>query len=126
MGEMFLDHHLPWDSVAAVPSANCDPDLEKKIPELRRRSAARVAASKEFAQFRRRIEMFRRYRDRDRISLKEETRWKEYQQERDIEKTEAKIAGEDAGKDGDDPDPVLDEAERIASDLAELDGAAKK
>ena len=64
MGEMFLDHHLPWDEVEAVKSADCDPRLERKIPELRRRSAKRIAASKDFAALQRKIEMYRRYRDR--------------------------------------------------------------
>ena len=124
MGEMFLDHHLPWDEVEAVKSAECDPKLESKIPELRRRSAGRIAASKDFAVLRRKIEQYRRYRDRDKLSLNEERRWQEYRQEKAAEEADEKISGVSRNKPDEDVDPVLDEAERIAADLAELDKAA--
>ena len=124
MGEMFLDNHLPWDKVDAVGSADCDPRLESKILELRRRSSKRVAASKDFAVLRRKIEMYRRYRDRDRLSLNEERRWQEYRQEKAAEEADEKVSGASGGKQDEEFDPVLDEAERIASDLAELDKAA--
>ena len=117
VGEMFLDHHLPWDEVDPVKSAEFDPELESRIPELRRRSAARVAASKEFAVLRRKIGLYRRYRDRERLSLNEERRWQEYRQEKTAEEADEKVAG---GKSDEDSDPVLDEAEHIAADLAEL------
>ncbi len=123
MGEMFLDHHLPWDKVEPVKSAECDPKLEKKIPELRRRSAKRVAASKDFAVLQRKIKVYRSYRDRERLSLNEERRWREYRQEKSAEEADEKLSGTGNGGD-DDLDPVLDEAVNIASDLAELDKAA--
>lgn len=123
VGEMFLDHHLPWDRVEPVKSAECDPKLEQKIPELRRRSAKRVAASKDFAVLRRRIKLYRSYRDREKLSLNEERRWQEYRQEKAAEEADEKISGAKSGSD-DDFDPVLDEAVNIASDLAELDKAA--
>ena len=122
LGEMFFDHHLPWSEVEPVAPANCDPQLETKIPELRRRSAARVAASSEFASLRRRIELFRRYRDREKISLNEEARWKEREQEKAFEAEEEKLSRSEKGKKDDDSDPVLDEAAHIAADLAELSG----
>ena len=124
MGEMFLDHHLPWDEVEAVKSADCDPRLERKIPELRRRSAKRIAASKDFAALQRKIEMYRRYRDRDKLSLNEERRWQEYRQEKAAEEADEKVSGTSRNKQDEEFDPVLDEAEHIASDLAELDKAA--
>ena len=124
MGEMYLDHHLPWSDVEPVRSANCDPHLEKKIPELKRRSAARIAASKEFAALQRKIEVYRRLRDRKQISLNEKTRWQEYEQEKAIEDENDKALGEKKNGDDEEPDPVLDEAVRIASDLAELENAA--
>lgn len=123
MGEMFLDHHLPWDKVEAVKSAECDPKLEKKIPELRSRSAKRVAASKDFAVLQRKIKLYRSYRDREKLSLNEERRWREYRQEKTAEEADEKVSGEKSGSD-DEFDPVLDEAVNIASDLAELDKAA--
>ena len=101
----------------------CDPDLDKKIPELRRRSAERVANSREFAALKRRIEMYRRYRDRDKLSLNEARRWEEYRKEKDAEDAAEKLLSEEGADPGDKdaPDPVLDEAARIAADLAELD-----
>ena len=127
MGEMFFDNHLPWDEVKPVESANCDPGLERKIPELRRRSAKRVAASKEFAAQQRKIELYRRLRDRDKVSLNEEVRWREYRQEKEAEEAAEKLSGEGGAKDKDeDSDPVLDEAAHIAADLAELSGISGK
>ena len=125
LGEMFADHHLPWDEVEPVKSANCIPDLEKLIPELRRRSEARIAASKDFAALKQRIQLYLRYRDRENLSLNENTRWKEYEQEKAVSDEIEKLLS-DAKDDGDDFDPVLDEAANIASDLAELGGAAEK
>ncbi len=123
VGEMYLDHHLPWDSIEPVKATPCDPDLDKKIPELRRRSAERVANSREFAALKRRIEMYRRYRDRDKLSLNEARRWEEYRKEKDAEDAAEKLLSEEGADPGDKdaPDPVLDEAARIAADLAELD-----
>ena len=125
LGEMFADHHLPWDEVEPVKSANCIPGLEKLIPELRRRSEARIAASKDFAALKQRIQLYLRYRDRENLSLNENTRWKEYEQEKAVSDEIEKLLS-DAKDDGDDFDPVLDEAANIASDLAELGGAAEK
>ncbi|MBQ6352886.1 MAG: carboxy terminal-processing peptidase, partial [Lentisphaeria bacterium] len=125
VGEMYLDHHLPWDSIEPVKTTPCDPDLDAKIPELRRRSAERVAKSREFAALKRRIEMYRRYRDRDKLSLNEERRWEEYRKEKDAEEAAEKLLSDEDANSGDDAaDPVLDEAVHIAADLAELDRAS--
>ncbi|MBP5530557.1 MAG: carboxy terminal-processing peptidase [Lentisphaeria bacterium] len=124
LGEMFADHHLPWDEVEPVKSANCIPGLEKLIPELRRRSEARIAASKDFAALKQRVQLYLRYRDRENLSLNENTRWKEYEQEKAVNDEIEKLLS-DKKDDGDDSDPVLDEAANIASDLAELGGAAE-
>jgi carboxyl-terminal processing protease len=122
VGEMYLDNHLPWDSIDPVKTTPCDPDLERKIPELRRRSEARVGHSRDFAVLKRRIEMYRRFRDRDKVSLNEKLRWEEYRREKDAEDAAEKLLGEDAADSADNgPDPVLDEAAHIASDLAELE-----
>ena len=72
----------------------------------------------------RKIEMYRRYRDRDKLSLNEERRWQEYRQEKAAEEADEKVSGTSRNKQDEEFDPVLDEAEHIASDLAELDKAA--
>ena len=123
LGEMYLNHHLPWDSIAPVKADPCDPALDAKIVELRRRSAARIHSSKDFDALRRRIAAYRRYRDREKISLNEEKRWEEYRREKDAEDEAEKIlADESAASDGGgkNSDPVLDEAAHIAADLAEM------
>ena len=119
VGEMFFDNHLPWDSIAPVKADKCDPALDRKIAVLRRKSAARVGASREFKALKQRSEFFRRYRDRERISLNENKRWKEYRDEEEVEKAMEKF-NEDRRADDDRADPVLNEAVRIAADLAEL------
>ena len=123
LGEMFFDNHLPWDSIAPVAAVPHDPKLAGKIPELRRRSAERIGSSREFSLLRNRVEAYRRYRDREQLSLNEERRWGEYLKEKDAEEAAEKLLQEDgdsAGKAEKAPDPVLDEAVRIAADLAEL------
>lgn len=124
MGEMYLSHHLPWDSIDPVKVTPCDSDLESKIVELRRRSEARVKASREFDMLKRRIETYRRYRDREKVSLNEEKRWEEYRREKDAEDEAEKILNENSvpSNGGErDADPVLDEAAHIASDLAGME-----
>ena len=120
VGEMFFDNHLPWDSIDPAKNVNkCDPGLDRKIAVLRKRSAARVAASGEFRTIKQRSEFYRQYRDREKISLNEEKRWKEYREEEVLEKAMAKFNEESRSGD-EDADAVLDEAVRIAADLAEL------
>ena len=119
VGEMFFDNHLPWDSIAPAKFSPCDPALDRKIAVLRQRSAKRIAGSREFKAQQQRREFFRRYRDREKISLNENRRWKEYRDEEAIEKTMEKLNA-DRRPDEDGADIVLDEAVRIAADLAEL------
>ena len=119
VGEMYFDNHLPWDAISPVKAAKCDPELERKIAVLRQKSAARVEASREFKALKQRSEFFRRYRDREKISLNENKRWKEYRDEEAVEKELNKF-NEERRSDDDRADTVLNEAVRIAADLAEL------
>ena len=75
----------------------------------------------------RRIDTYRRYRDREKVSLNEEKRWEEYKKEKDAEDEAEKILSEDAPQQdegGKAPDPVLDEAAHIAADLAGMKSKA--
>ena len=119
VGEMYFDNHLPWDAIAPVKADKCDPALERKIAVLRRKSAERVGASREFKALKQRSEFFRRYRDREKISLNEEKRWKEYRDEEAVEKALSEF-NEERRSDDEHSDTVLEEAVRIAADLAEL------
>ncbi len=136
VGELFMDHHLPWDSIPPAKYERLDSELDGRIAELRKASEARVAANSEFSKLRKRIELFRKFRDKKEISLNEAARWREYQEEKAIQeeadKLEQGLAGNGVEKGGaddkasKDADPALLEAARIAADLAELDRAKEE
>ena len=119
IGEMYLDNHLPYDSIDPVPFQTFDSGLDEKIARLRDRSESRIAADPAYSRLLKRIEQLRRYNEKEAVSLNEEERWKEYQQEKlvseETEKLMTDAADEDAGKA---PDPVLAEAVNIAADFA--------
>ena len=119
-GEMFLDNHLPWDNITPVNRERFVPDLEQKIELLQKKSAARIAASPEFKVLRKRIETFRVLRKKNSVSLNENKRWKDYQQEKAVADAEEKELGlAEEGKKAL-PDPAVKEAAAIAFDLYEL------
>ena len=124
VGEMFLDNHLPWDSIKPAPgSVKFDSGLENKIAALKKRSDKRVAADSDYARLRKRIDLFRRFRDRKSVSLNEARRWADYQQEKDLnEETEKLLNDSGSGEKAlrTEFDPVLREAERITADLADM------
>ncbi len=76
IGERALDNPLPWDT---IPGAKFDHfnRVEPYLMELRKRSAERVAADKEFAYVREDIELFRKRQADKTISLDEQQRLKE-------------------------------------------------
>jgi carboxyl-terminal processing protease len=119
-GEMFLDNHLPWDSIAPVNRNRFVADLEGKIAVLKKRSAARIAASQEFKALQRRIEIYRKHRKKNSVSLNEEKRWKDYQQEKAISDAEEKELGLTDNKKKETLDAAAKEALDIAADLDDL------
>ena len=119
-GEMFLDNHLPWDSIAPVSRNRFIPDLDQKIAVLKKNSAARIAASQEFKALQRRIDIYRAHRKKNSVSLNEEKRWKDYQQEKAISDDEEKEMGLNDSKKKEPLDPAAKEALDIAADLHEL------
>ena len=126
VGEIFMDNHLPWDAIAKTDDPKFDPDLDRKIPELRKRSAARIAADPRYQAFIRRIEQFRNIRGRKLISLNEAKRWAEYIREKQVseEVEELEMAADNNAEAEDaagDRDIVLNEAVNIAADLFLLD-----
>jgi carboxyl-terminal processing protease len=76
VGEASLPNALPWDTIesAKYQPVNIVPPL---LPELRKRSDARVAADKDFAYLREEIERFKKMREEKTVSMNEEERWKE-------------------------------------------------
>ena len=121
IGEMFMNNHLPWDSVKPVKSGSYTPDFAAKVEKLRAASQARVAADPEYSAFRKKLEMYNKYKDKKSVSLNEEVRWKEYKEEKQLQDEAEKIYL-DRTADGKkkNSDPVLDEAVNIASDFAAL------
>ena len=76
VGEASLPNALPWDTVKSekYDAVNIIPPL---LPELRKRSDARVARDKDFAFVREEIERFKKAKEEKSISMNEEERWKE-------------------------------------------------
>ncbi|MGD0259022.1 MAG: carboxy terminal-processing peptidase [Verrucomicrobiota bacterium] len=76
IGESALENPLPCET---IPSANYDHFnlVEPYLPELRKHSAERVAADKEFAYVREDIEQFKKHQADKTISLNEKQRLKE-------------------------------------------------
>ena len=76
VGEASLENPLPWDT---IPSAKYEKLnlIQPLLPELRKRSAERVAADKDFAYLQEDIETYKKYLADKSVSLNEEARLKE-------------------------------------------------
>jgi hypothetical protein len=76
VGEASLDDALAWDT---IPSANYERlnRVGAALPELRRRSEARVAADPDFAYVREDIQLYQKYQADKTVSLNEEVRLRE-------------------------------------------------
>ena len=118
IGEMFMDNHLPWNTIRPVRRLAFDPMLGLKAEKLRMNSAKRIAADKDFAVQQKRLALFKKYRDRKSVSLNEKKRWEEYQSEKLYQEELEKMYSEDEKKNK--LDPVLKEAANIAADLAAM------
>ncbi len=120
VGEMFMENHLPWDSIDPV-NREFHFNLSGMLPALRKKSAERIKKSPEYAKLLRRIELYKRYKQRNEISLNEAERWKDYQEEKQLSEAEDKALDEEPDKTRKGPDPILNEATRIAADLAVME-----
>jgi carboxyl-terminal processing protease len=76
VGEASLPNALPWDTVPAAKfeAVNIVPGL---MPELRKRSEARVSSDKDFAYLRQEIERFKKAREEKSVSMNEQDRRRE-------------------------------------------------
>ncbi|MGO8930597.1 MAG: carboxy terminal-processing peptidase [Limisphaerales bacterium] len=79
IGEIALENPLPCETITNVPYDRFDL-VEPYLPELRKQSAQRVAADKEFAYVREDIEQFKKHQADKTISLNEEQRLKEQEE----------------------------------------------
>ncbi len=76
VGEAAMPNAMPWDT---VPSAKYEPVnlIPPLLPELRKRSDARVETNKDFEFIREEIERFKKSKDEKSVSLNEALRWNE-------------------------------------------------
>ncbi len=76
IGEAAMPNAMPWDT---VESARYDPVnlIPPVLPELRKRSDARVEKNKDYAFIREEIERFKKSKDEKSVSMNEAFRWNE-------------------------------------------------
>ena len=120
-GEIYLSNHLPWDQLPAVKLNIWDRDLDRKVIQLREKSAARIAANQNYQALIRQIEIYRAIRDRKSLTLNEEARYEIYRREKEIAREAEKLLNEEESK-SITADVVLLEAMNIAADLSRMPG----
>ena len=78
IGEKTLDNPLPFDTIATAPYRKSDL-IASLLPELKKRSAARVSSDKDFVYLRQEVERFKKLVAQKSVSLNEAQRMKEKQ-----------------------------------------------
>ena len=123
IGEMFLDHHLPWDKIRPLRYRCYDTDLKRKAKLLKEISDKRIAVSQDYQLLNKRIANYRAHKNRTHISLNEAKRWAEYRHEKDLDdEAERLLSGDsEVRKKAKQNDPVLTEAIHIAADYSSLE-----
>jgi len=86
IGESSLDNPLPWDTIRSAKYDHLDL-VEPYLPELRTRSATRIAADPEFAYIREDIEQFKKLQADKTVSLNEKQRLQEKEESEARDKT---------------------------------------
>lgn len=81
-GEGSLEHPMAWDT---IPSANFTPvnEIEPVLPELKKRSSARIGEDKDFTYLQEDIDQFRKYLADKSVSLNEKARRQEKKEAED-------------------------------------------
>lgn len=126
LGEDKLDNPLPWDTIASakIRRASNSYALEKQLPELRKKSAERVAKNNDFQRLKADIARFKKIQDQKEVSLNLEKRWESYQEEKKVEEEQVKMFNLDNASDSKDEkdkkDTYLDECLNILSDMVSL------
>ena len=89
VGEASLPNALPWDT---IPSAKYEPVnvIPPVLPELRKRSEARVGNDKDFAYIRDEVERFKKAKDEKSVSMNLEERLQEKKENEDRDKARKK------------------------------------
>jgi hypothetical protein len=116
---MFLDNHLPWDSIADIRSKKTDSLLSTQIAVLKKNPAARVSQNHEFEAIKKSCESIKKMREHKVVSLNEEKSYKEYLSQKNIDDINEEIANRQITEENK-KDAVLNEAVMIAADFAEI------
>jgi len=121
IGEIFSDNHLPWDAIKEVPHDIYDKNIEKALPELQKKSAARLKNDVKFKVLKENIDIFNKYKDRTAVSLNEEKRWIEYIKEKKVFEEQEKLLPHDEKTDSkkdkpEESDFLIDESINILYD----------
>ncbi len=123
IGEERLPNALSWDVLPPARYMKFSSKLEAFLPELSRRSKARMNHDKDFVLLRKDIALYDRYRKRTELSLNFETRWKEYLDEKNLADEQLKLLNlgtqEEKSKNKK-KDLYLEESFRIAADLIQM------
>ncbi len=123
LGEDKLDNPLPWDTIAPAPFRKFKRAmaLEAQLPELKERSAARVAANKDFQILNADIARFKKIQAEKNVSLNLEKRWESYQDEKKMEEEQRKLFNLDQdAKEKKQKDICLDESLQVLQDMISL------
>ncbi len=83
IGEQYLDHSLPWDTIDPV-KFDSYADLHKYIPLLNTKSLERRTTETGFKILNTNIERFRKIKEQKKVTLNEEKRWEQYKEEKKI------------------------------------------
>jgi carboxyl-terminal processing protease len=119
LGEKYLDHALPWDTI--TPARYKHQDLTEITKKLSAKSKLRRSENQKFQERKKMIVMYKNILDRKKVSLNEATRWKEYQEDKKIfDKQDALLkkekGDEDKKKKARENDITLQESIRIMQD----------
>ena len=119
IGEKYLEHALPWDSVPPAKYIRSE-SLVKIIPGLRKKSEERRKNNEKFKLLKKNIKLFDDIRKKKKVSLNEKVRWDNYQKEKKIIDQETAILTEEEDKDKKKEDLYMDETINILNDLIEV------
>jgi carboxyl-terminal processing protease len=132
LGEEHLPHVMPWDQIDAL-DVSSEVDVSPLVPTVIERSAARLAADREYQALVAEIEAYGERRQRKTVSLNRERRLEERDVERALSErldelmTRGRAYAEDEAAQSDDEsrDFLLQEGLSVLADLIELETASQ-
>lgn len=124
IGEMFNENHLPWDEIEKCPYELYYKNFDTILTKLKTASTERVTKGEEFKTIREQANLVAKNRNIKEITLNEDKRYAEYQNEKKVTEVTEKMTNDVSKKsDKDDKnkkpdDVILNEALNIAVDFA--------